>query len=66
MQMGLQDEESNKWSCEKIQSKIGGKGFQQVHGIDYDETFSPVEKMDSIGWLSPLQQQGGGRFTKWM
>jgi hypothetical protein len=25
-----------------------GKGFQQVHGIDYDETFSLVAKMDSI------------------
>jgi hypothetical protein len=24
------------------------KGFQQVHGIDYDETFSLVDKMDSI------------------
>jgi len=24
------------------------KGFQQIHGIDYDERFSPVEKMDSI------------------
>jgi hypothetical protein len=27
------------------------KGFQQVHGINYDETFAPVEKMDSI-WLA--------------
>jgi hypothetical protein len=24
------------------------KGFQQIHGIDFDETFSPVEKLDSI------------------
>ena len=24
------------------------KGFQQVHGIDYDETFAPVANMDSI------------------
>jgi hypothetical protein len=24
------------------------KGFQQIHDIDYDETFSPVAKMDSI------------------
>eukprot|EP00253_Pinus_taeda_P003731 PITA_03731 len=24
------------------------KGFQQVHGIDYVETFAPLEKMDSI------------------
>jgi hypothetical protein len=24
------------------------KGFQQIHGIDYDETFSPVSNMESI------------------
>ena len=24
------------------------KGYSQVHGIDYNETFAPVEKMDSI------------------
>jgi hypothetical protein len=24
------------------------KGFKQIHGIDSDETFSPIEKMDSI------------------
>ena len=27
------------------------KGYSQVHGINYNETFAPVRKMDSI-WLA--------------
>jgi hypothetical protein len=29
-------------------SRLVSKGFQQLHGIDYDETFTPIVNMDSI------------------
>jgi hypothetical protein len=32
----------------RYKAKLVAKGFQQVHDIDYDETFTPVAKMDSI------------------
>jgi hypothetical protein len=32
----------------RYKASLVAKGFQQVHGIDYDDTFAPVAKMDSI------------------
>eukprot|EP00253_Pinus_taeda_P023541 PITA_23541 len=35
----------------RYKARLVAKDFQQVHGVDYDETFAPVAKMDSI-WLA--------------
>jgi poly-D-alanine transfer protein DltD len=32
----------------RYKTMIASKGFQQVHDIDYDDTFSLVTNMDSI------------------
>jgi hypothetical protein len=32
----------------RYKAMLVAKGFQQVDGIDYDETFAPLVKMDSI------------------
>ena len=32
----------------KFKEKLVAKGYSQLHGIYYNETFSPVEKVDSI------------------
>jgi hypothetical protein len=28
--------------------RLVAKRFQEIHGIDYDDTFSPIVNMDSI------------------
>ena len=39
---------SSDGSTLKYKAILVAKGYSQVHGIDYNETFAPVAKMDSI------------------
>ena len=32
----------------KYKARLVSKGYSYAHGIDYNKTFAPVEKMDSI------------------
>ena len=48
----------------RYKSRLVSKGFQQVHGIDYDETFTPVVKMDSIRLALAIAAAKGWEFHK--
>ena len=44
---------------EKHKAKFVSIGFCQVEGIDYEETFSPVERYSSIRYILALSTQMG-------
>jgi hypothetical protein len=45
-------------------ARLVSKGFQQVYGIDYDETFSPVANMDSIRLALAIAAAKGWEFRQ--
>ena len=44
-------------SVEKYKVKFMARGFSQIEGIDYDETFSPVARYSSIRSILALSAQ---------
>ena len=49
-----------------FKARLVAKGFTQTHGIDYDETFSPVAMIKSIRILFSIPHIMTIRYGKWM
>ena len=48
VQMGFQKKTDMDGKVQTYKARLVAKGFKQTHGIDYDETFSPVAMLKSI------------------
>ena len=46
--MGFKTKFAADGSPLKYKARLEAKGYSQLHGIDYNKTFAPVEKMNSI------------------
>jgi hypothetical protein len=44
---------------EKYKDRFVARGFSQIEGIDYDDTFSPVTRYSSIRSILALSAQMG-------
>ena len=43
----------------KIKARVGAKGFGQVEGVDYDQTFSPTVRFEGIRQMVALGTSRG-------
>lgn len=46
--MSIHEQDGWKWHSHREQSHIIAKGYSQEEGIDFDETFTPVARLEAI------------------
>ena len=45
-------------SVNRYKARLVAKGYAQTHGVDYEETFAPVEKMTIVRTVIALASDG--------
>ena len=57
--MGPQDKEELSWRCQKYKARLVARGFTQIYGIDYYETYAPVARLTSFRLMLALAARNG-------
>jgi hypothetical protein len=52
--MGFQEKMDKDGNVHIYKARLVAKGFKQIHGIDYDETFSLIAMLKSVQILLPI------------
>jgi hypothetical protein len=53
-------------SINKFKEILVAKGYSQREGIDYEETFAPIAKINIIRLLITLAMKYNWDYTRWM
>lgn len=51
---------------DKLKARLVAKGYNQEYGVDYEEIFAPVARMDTIRILIVLQLTTIGQSINWI
>lgn len=57
--MGFQIKRNADGSINKYKARLVAKGYVQKHGVDFEEVFAPVARLETIRLLISLAETNG-------
>ena len=51
---------------ERHKARLVVKGYKKHHGRDYEETFAPVARMETVRVVLSIAAKKNGKYSKWM